>query len=61
MQHFTKVEFDNFKAFEQFHLDLKNFNILVGPNNGNYILYLAGMICQTIRDRPVLSLKSTSR
>lgn len=33
MQHFIKVDFDNFKAFKKFRLDLRAFNILVGPNN----------------------------
>jgi predicted ATPase len=31
--HFTEVSFDNFKAFSKFRLSLKEFNILVGPNN----------------------------
>ena len=33
MQNFTKVEFTNFKAFTNFTLSLKEFNIVVGPNN----------------------------
>lgn len=33
MQHFVRIEFDNFKAFKKFCLDLRAFNILVGPNN----------------------------
>jgi predicted ATPase len=33
MQHFTRVHFENFKAFESFTLNVKAFNILVGPNN----------------------------
>ena len=30
---FLKVDFRHFKAFDQFTLHLRNFNILVGPNN----------------------------
>jgi hypothetical protein len=32
-QHFLRVDFHRFKAFEQFSLHLRHFNILVGPNN----------------------------
>lgn len=30
---FTTVEFKRFKAFESFRVDLRKFNVLVGPNN----------------------------
>lgn len=30
---FTGIKFKRFKAFESFRIDLKHFNILVGPNN----------------------------
>src|ERR1051325_11623857 len=30
---FVRVEFSRFKAFNRFSLNLRNFNILVGPNN----------------------------
>ena len=33
MDHFTRVQFSHFKAFKQFSANLKQFNILVGPNN----------------------------
>lgn len=33
MQHYTQVKFRNFKAFSSFDLNIKAFNILVGPNN----------------------------
>ncbi|MBL8546612.1 MAG: AAA family ATPase [Hyphomonadaceae bacterium] len=33
MHRFVRVEFNHFKAFKTFSLDLKHFNILVGPNN----------------------------
>lgn len=33
LHHFVRVDFFRFKAFKQFSLSLKQFNILVGPNN----------------------------
>lgn len=33
MQHYTQVHFQNFKAYSNFTLRIKAFNILVGPNN----------------------------
>jgi len=33
VQHYTRVRFHNFKAFSDFTLNIKAFNILVGPNN----------------------------
>lgn len=39
--HFVRVEFYHFKAFEQFTLHLRNFNILVGPNNAGKSTILA--------------------
>jgi len=30
---FTRVEFKRFKAFENFRVDLRAFNVIVGPNN----------------------------
>ena len=32
-QRFTRVDFEHFKAFDSFTLNLRHFNILVGPNN----------------------------
>ncbi|MEZ4475068.1 MAG: AAA family ATPase [bacterium] len=31
--HFTRIEFHNYKALERFTLNLKEVNVLVGPNN----------------------------
>ena len=31
--HFVRVDFTRFKAFDSFTLNLRHFNILVGPNN----------------------------
>lgn len=33
IQHFTSVRFHNFKAFRKYSVSLKEFNVLVGPNN----------------------------
>lgn len=33
LDRFVKVEFQRFKAFEMFRVDLRRFNVLVGPNN----------------------------
>ncbi len=33
LHHFIRVDFWHFKAFENFTLQLRHFNILVGPNN----------------------------
>ncbi|MEP2828910.1 AAA family ATPase [Parvibaculum sp.] len=38
---FTRVEFKNFKAFKAFAIDLRHFNILVGPNNAGKSTILA--------------------
>jgi len=33
LDRFVKVEFQRFKAFEMFRVNLRRFNVLVGPNN----------------------------
>ncbi|MCK4599818.1 AAA family ATPase [Candidatus Bipolaricaulota bacterium] len=38
---FTRVDFKRFKAFESFRLNLRQFNILVGPNNAGKSTVLA--------------------
>jgi energy-coupling factor transporter ATP-binding protein EcfA2 len=38
---FTRVDFCRFKAFERFTLNLRHFNILVGPNNSGKSTILA--------------------
>lgn len=38
---FVRVEFTRFKAFKAFKLDLKHFNIMVGPNNAGKSTVLA--------------------
>ena len=40
-QQFTKVEFHRFKAFKNFKIELRHFNILVGPNNAGKSTILA--------------------
>ena len=39
--HFLRVEFSRFKAFQRFQLHLRQFNILVGPNNSGKSTILA--------------------
>ena len=39
--HFVRVDFFRFKAFHTFALQLRNFNILVGPNNAGKSTILA--------------------
>lgn len=41
MQQFTEVTFIRFKAFKNFRLHLRHFNILVGPNNAGKSTILA--------------------
>lgn len=41
LHHFTRVDFHRFKAFAQFTLHLRHFNILVGPNNSGKSTVLA--------------------
>ena len=41
IHHFVKVDFYRFKAFERFTLNLRHFNILVGPNNSGKSTILA--------------------
>ena len=33
LDHYASVEFQRFKAFQSFRVDLRKFNVLVGPNN----------------------------
>ena len=41
LHHFVSVEYDRFKAFQRFTLNLRRFNILVGPNNSGKSTVLA--------------------
>jgi energy-coupling factor transporter ATP-binding protein EcfA2 len=41
MHQYTRVQFTRFKAFQSFRLDLRHFNILVGPNNAGKSTVLA--------------------
>lgn len=41
MLRYTRVEFHRFKAFKSFSLSLRNFNIVVGPNNAGKSTVLA--------------------
>lgn len=41
LDRYVRVDFDHFKAFQKFTLHLRNFNILVGPNNAGKSTVLA--------------------
>ena len=41
MHQITRVSFSRFKAFESFKIDLRHFNVLVGPNNAGKSTILA--------------------
>jgi energy-coupling factor transporter ATP-binding protein EcfA2 len=41
LDHFVSIDFERFKAFKRFTLDLRHFNILVGPNNAGKSTILA--------------------
>jgi energy-coupling factor transporter ATP-binding protein EcfA2 len=41
MDHYNSIQFQNFKAFKRFKLDIKQFNILAGPNNAGKSTILA--------------------
>lgn len=41
IQNFTRVEFSRFKSFKSFRLDLRHFNVIVGPNNSGKSTVLA--------------------
>lgn len=41
LDHFVRVDFQRFKAFETFSIELRPFNILVGPNNAGKSTILA--------------------
>lgn len=41
LDHFVGVDFHRFQAFERFTLDLRRFNVLVGPNNAGKSTVLA--------------------
>lgn len=57
---FVRVEFNHFKAFDRFTVDLRHFNILVGPNNaGKSTILVAFRILEAAmrtarRQRPVV-------
>jgi predicted ATPase len=38
---FVRVDFSRFKAFDRFSIQLRHFNILVGPNNSGKSTILA--------------------
>lgn len=57
MHHFTRVEFTRFKAFKQYSLALRPFNVLVGPNNAGKSTVLAAFRILSVGLRRALSKK----
>ncbi len=55
--HFVRVDFHHFKAFERFRLQLRHFNILVGPNNAGKSTILAAFRILAAAMRKALSRK----
>jgi predicted ATPase len=41
LHQFVRVDFHHFKAFEKFTLQIRHFNILIGPNNAGKSTILA--------------------
>lgn len=41
LERYVRVDFDQFKAFSKFTINIRNFNILVGPNNAGKSTVLA--------------------
>lgn len=60
MQHYTRVEFRNFKAFKNFTLNLKEFNILVGPNNAGKSTVIAAFRILATALRKASSRRATA-
>ncbi|MBP1858196.1 ATP-dependent nuclease [Rhizobium herbae] len=59
LHQFTNVEFSRFKAFRQFNLKLKHFNILVGPNNAGKSTILAAFRILAAAMRKASARKAT--
>lgn len=59
MHQFTRVQFSRFKAFKTFRLDIKNFNILVGPNNAGKSTILTAFRILASGIRRALARKAT--
>lgn len=59
LHQFTKVEFSRFKAFKTFRLEIKQFNILVGPNNAGKSTILAAFRILAAAMRRAMSRKAT--
>ncbi|MCM2473011.1 AAA family ATPase [Rhizobium sp. CG5] len=59
MHQFTQVEFTRFKAFKRFTLQLRHFNILVGPNNAGKSTILAAFRILAAAMRKASARKAT--
>ncbi|ODA91855.1 hypothetical protein BFX40_02425 [Mesorhizobium sp. SEMIA 3007] len=59
MHQFTRVQFSRFKAFKAFRLDIRHFNILVGPNNAGKSTILTAFRILASGIRRALARKAT--
>ena len=59
LHQFTRVEFKKFKAFSSFRIDLRHFNVLVGPNNAGKSTILAAFRILAAAMRRASSKKPT--
>ncbi len=57
LQRYVRVDFDHFKAFQKFTIHLRNFNILVGPNNAGKSTVLAAFRILSAGMRRAMSRK----
>lgn len=62
MAHFVQVRFRNYKAFPDFVINLREFNVLVGPNNAGESTALGAFrILSEAYDAPVPRVRRWSR
>ncbi len=59
LHQFARVEFTRFKAFKTFRLDLKHFNIMVGPNNAGKSTILAAFRILAAAQRRAIAQRAT--
>src|SRR5580704_3389528 len=59
IRQFVRVDFSHFKAFHTFSLNLRHFNILVGPNNAGKSTILAAFRILAAATRRATNRKAT--
>lgn len=57
LERYVRVDFEHFKAFQKFTIHLRNFNILVGPNNAGKSTVLAAFRILSAGLRKAMSRK----